>query len=64
MQLDLPSFFVGDVSRLRQILVNLLNNAVKFTDKGEVMASASGKAQGDGQYELHFVIRDTGIGIR
>ena len=63
MQEDLPSFFVGDVTRLRQILVNLLGNAVKFTDKGEVTASVSGEMRDDGLYQLHFVVRDTGLGI-
>jgi PAS domain S-box-containing protein len=63
MQAEVPPFFAGDVTRLRQILVNLLGNAVKFTDKGSVMVSVSGEAQGDSQYRLYFVVRDTGIGI-
>jgi PAS domain S-box-containing protein len=63
MQEDLPSFFMGDVIRLRQILVNLLGNAVNFTDKGEVMASVSGEMRDDGLYQLHFAVRDTGLGI-
>ncbi len=63
MQEDLPSFFVGDVTRLRQILVNVLSNAVKFTDQGEVTASVSGEMRDNGLYQLHFVVRDTGLGI-
>ncbi|MGD0515994.1 MAG: PAS domain S-box protein [Thermoguttaceae bacterium] len=63
LQEDLPSFFMGDVTRLRQILVNLLGNAIKFTDKGEVTASVSGEMRDDGLYQLHFVVRDTGLGI-
>jgi CheY-like chemotaxis protein/HPt (histidine-containing phosphotransfer) domain-containing protein len=65
----LPSAIVGDATRLRQILINLLNNAVKFTDKGEVVLSVDGKAleSGDrvvgGKYQLHFAVRDSGIGI-
>lgn len=59
----IPSTIMGDVMRLRQILVNLLSNAVKFTEKGEVVVSVS-KVEQDGQYEqLHFSVRDTGIGI-
>ncbi len=59
----MPSCFTGDVTRLRQILVNLLSNAVKFTDKGEVTLSAAGKTLDNGRYQLHFTVRDTGIGI-
>ena len=59
----LPHSFIGDVTRLRQILVNLLNNAVKFTEKGEVVVSLSGRRLKDDHYELHFAIRDTGMGI-
>ena len=60
---ELPLCFVGDVGRLRQILVNLLNNAVKFTEKGEVVVSLSGQLLDDDLYELHFAVRDTGLGI-
>ena len=60
---ELPLHFVGDVGRLRQIIVNLLSNAIKFTEKGEVVVSLSGQQRIDGRYELHFAIRDTGLGI-
>ncbi|RME99525.1 MAG: response regulator [Chloroflexi bacterium] len=59
----LPGAFVKDVTRLRQILVNLLNNAVKFTERGEVVVSVTGRPLESGHYELHFAVRDTGIGI-
>jgi PAS domain S-box-containing protein len=63
----MPRVIVGDATRLRQIVVNLLNNAVKFTDKGEVVLSVDGAAlaPGDpgGKHRLHFAVRDTGIGI-
>jgi CheY-like chemotaxis protein len=65
----LPSALMGDATRLRQILINLLNNAVKFTDAGEVIVSVDGEALGSGEgevggrYRLHFAVRDSGIGI-
>lgn len=54
---------MGDHGRLRQVLVNLLNNAVKFTDTGEVTISVSSTAVAKGGCEFHFEVRDTGIGI-
>ncbi len=60
---DLPVYMVGDVTRLRQILVNLLSNAVKFTENGEVVVSLTGALFEGGQYQLHFSVRDTGMGI-
>ncbi|VVB66940.1 Methanogenesis regulatory histidine kinase FilI [uncultured archaeon] len=58
-----PEFILSDPTRLRQILVNLLNNAVKFTNKGEVTVHISSrKLEGSG-YEIHFAVKDTGIGI-
>ncbi len=54
---------VGDVTRLRQILVNLLSNAVKFTEKGEVVITVSARDLDDAHQEIHFAVRDTGIGI-
>ena len=58
-----PEKVDGDVTRLRQVLVNLLGNAVKFTETGEVTLSASSAPIGDGKIELHFAVKDTGIGI-
>ena len=58
-----PAVVVGDVTRLRQILVNLLNNALKFTDKGEVVINLDSCRVENNQHELHFSVRDTGIGI-
>ncbi len=60
---DLPSFLVGDDVRIRQILMNLLTNAVKYTEKGEVVLSVSGNEHGDA-VTLFFEVKDTGIGIK
>jgi|WetSurMetagenome_2_1015567.scaffolds.fasta_scaffold00502_16 PAS domain S-box-containing protein len=59
----IPDAFLGDHGRLRQVLVNLIGNAVKFTEKGWVSISVSGNEADNGSHELHFAIRDTGIGI-
>jgi len=60
---DVPQILVGDETRLRQILINLLGNAVKFTETGDVVLSVSSSAARDGAVELHFAVKDTGIGI-
>lgn len=59
----MPILFEGDVTRLRQILVNLVNNAVKFTNQGEVVVLSHGRILSDTLYEVHLTVRDTGIGI-
>ncbi|HPH97636.1 MAG TPA: response regulator [Anaerolineaceae bacterium] len=58
-----PAFFMGDITRVRQILVNMLSNAVKFTEKGEVVVTVTSHQTAEGPYELHFAVRDTGVGI-
>jgi signal transduction histidine kinase/CheY-like chemotaxis protein/HPt (histidine-containing phosphotransfer) domain-containing protein len=58
-----PEALVGDVARTRQVLVNLLGNAVKFTPRGEVRVELSVRSLGDGRCEAHFAVVDTGIGI-
>ena len=60
---EVPEYVVGDVTRLRQILVNLLGNAVKFTEHGEVELEVELASQERDELGLHFVVRDTGIGI-
>jgi len=60
---DVPLAISSDVTRLRQILLNLLANAVKFTDAGEVVVTVTGKPSADGRAELGFAVRDTGIGL-
>ena len=63
VQPEVPEYVVGDVTRLRQILVNLLGNAVKFTEHGEVALDVNLASQEHGKLGLHFAVRDTGIGI-
>jgi len=59
----LPTRYVGDPGRLRQVLTNLIGNAVKFTDSGHVLIRVVG-IQGDaGKQQLHITVEDTGIGI-
>ena len=60
---DLPRRLIGDPTRLRQVLVNLASNAVKFTDAGEVNIGMALGAQDDGSVELHGWVRDTGVGM-
>lgn len=57
-----PHTIVGDPSRLRQILTNLVSNAVKFTNQGEVVVMVDSQPE-DGRHRLHLAVRDTGIGI-
>jgi len=58
-----PSTLVGDAGRLRQVLVNLVSNAIKFTPAGEIGVTVSSRPLADSRHEVHFAVRDTGIGI-
>jgi PAS domain S-box-containing protein len=60
---DLPVGVTGDPTRLRQILINLLGNAVKFTEHGEVVVAAETVQRYTQEVELHFSVADTGLGI-
>ena len=59
----LPTRFTGDPGRLRQVLTNLIGNAVKFTAKGHVVTRVVGMEVEDGRHQLHVTVEDTGIGI-
>lgn len=66
---SVPDYIIADPNRLRQILGNLLHNAIKFTERGEVKLSvradkALDSFSGSDSYEIHFSVHDTGIGIR
>lgn len=63
MASDLPCKVAGDPTRLRQVLVNIVGNAFKFTEQGEIVVRISHERQGDGSVLLRFAVRDTGVGI-
>ncbi|WP_425217790.1 ATP-binding protein [Tumidithrix helvetica] len=60
---DVPSFIESDRTRLQQILLNLIGNAVKFTHEGQVIVQVSCLQQSDLTAELQFIVQDTGIGM-
>jgi two-component system, sensor histidine kinase and response regulator len=60
---DVPDALLGDPGRLRQVIVNLIGNAIKFTERGEVVLSLQTDWKTADDIQLHFIISDTGIGI-
>lgn len=60
---DVPAGIVGDAARLRQVLLNLVSNAVKFTEEGEVVVHVEAEHIGESSYRLEVAVRDTGVGI-
>ena len=60
---DVPDSLTGDPARLRQVILNLVGNAVKFTEKGEIIVTVQCKEKNDSKAYLHFSVHDTGIGI-
>lgn len=60
---SLPKYVVADADRLRQVVLNLINNAIKFSESGAIVFSISMKSSNDSSAEIEFSIRDNGIGI-
>ena len=60
---DVPEDLFGDPLRLRQVVLNLVGNAIKFTEKGEVVVEVSVAGKSEEDISLHFSVRDTGVGI-
>jgi two-component system, sensor histidine kinase len=60
---DLPQYVMLDPVRVRQILFNLIGNALKFTERGEIIVNVGGAPMDDGRFELHVTVKDTGVGI-
>jgi signal transduction histidine kinase/CheY-like chemotaxis protein/HPt (histidine-containing phosphotransfer) domain-containing protein len=61
---DCPTFLIGDSTRVRQILLNLLGNAIKFTQSGEISVKVQAWLLTGRRYEVSFAVKDTGIGIQ
>ena len=64
LQPEAPPFLIGDMKRIRQVLGNLINNAIKFTDEGEIFISVEKQTQTKDYCELLFSVKDSGIGIQ
>jgi two-component system, sensor histidine kinase len=60
---DVPQYLMLDPVRVRQILFNLIGNALKFTERGAITVNVSGAPMDDGRFELHVTVTDTGVGI-
>ncbi len=60
---QVPDQVVGDCARIRQVIVNLVGNAIKFTERGQVELEAELESQDHDELRLHFIVHDTGIGI-
>ncbi len=60
---DVPDMLIGDPGRLRQVVMNLAGNAIKFTDEGEVVVRVRTESRGTEDVLLHFTVTDTGVGI-
>ena len=60
---EVPEVVCGDSTRLRQVVINLVGNAIKFTDSGEIAVKVQMKSREASECELHFTVSDTGVGI-
>jgi PAS domain S-box-containing protein len=63
VQPDVPEAVLGDAGRIRQIVVNLVGNSIKFTERGEIVLSVTHEEEAAEAVLLHFAVKDTGIGI-
>ncbi len=63
VQPEVPEALVGDPGRIRQIIVNLVGNSIKFTEHGEIFVSLEQESETPDSVRLHFAIKDTGVGI-
>ncbi|MDQ2087059.1 PAS domain S-box protein [Herbivorax sp. ANBcel31] len=61
---DTPNFIIGDPTRLKQIIGNLISNAIKFTEKGYILVETGLKKESESIYTIEFIIKDTGIGMK
>jgi two-component system sensor histidine kinase/response regulator len=60
---DVPEALMGDAGRIRQILINLVGNSIKFTQRGEIYVNVEQRTSENGMVGLHFAVKDTGVGI-
>jgi len=63
VQPEVPEALLGDPGRIRQILINLVGNAIKFTEHGEIFVSVDEQSEGSATCALHFAVKDTGVGV-
>ena len=63
VQPEVPEALLGDPGRIRQILINLVGNAIKFTERGEILVSVDEPSPGSATTALHFAVKDTGVGV-
>ncbi len=60
---NIPTFLRGDLNRIRQVLVNLISNSLKFTDRGHIIVNIKAEKKSEDEFEVFFYISDSGIGI-
>src|SRR6202035_984367 len=63
VQHEAPEALLGDPGRIRQMLINLIGNAIKFTERGEIFVSVDERSEGLATSTLHFAVKDTGVGV-
>jgi two-component system sensor histidine kinase/response regulator len=63
VQAEVPEALLGDPGRIRQILINLVGNAIKFTERGEIVVRVEEQSEEASATRLHFAVRDTGVGV-